>query len=231
MIPAFTTILLIEDDKSIRRFLKMTLEAEGMSILEASTGKQGLVEAALRRPELIILDLGLPDMDGVEAIKQLRTWSTLPILILSARSDEGQKVRALDAGADDYLTKPFGTLELLARIRAHLRKRATSSNESQSPIFEFGDVHVDFLSRRVSRANQEIHLTPTEYKLLSTLIRSVGKVLTHRQLLQEVWGTGHTDRAHYLRIYMAHLRHKLEADPARPTHILTETGIGYRLVD
>lgn len=222
-------VLLIEDEKQIRRFLRMTLEAEGISVSEAETGRHGLTEVAVRRPDLVILDLGLPDMDGVDLIHQLRTWSDLPILVLSARSEEVQKVSALDAGADDYLTKPFGNSELMARIRVHLRKRSNES-EATAPIFQFGGVTVDFLHRRVSRMGEVVHLTPTEYKLLAVLVRNAGKVLTHAQLLREVWGTGHAERGHYLRIYMGHLRQKLEMDPARPAHIMTETGIGYRLV-
>ncbi len=223
-------IVLIEDEKQIRRFLRMTLEAEGLCVSEAETGTQGLMEVGARRPDLVILDLGLPDMDGVEVIRQLRTWSTFPILVLSARSEETQKVSALDAGADDYLTKPFGSSELMARIRVHLRKRSSDTSETSTPLFHFGEVTVDFLHRRVTRKDEIVHLTPIEYKLLAALIRNAGKVLTHTQLLREVWGTGHAERSHYLRIYMGHLRQKLEADPARPAHIMTETGVGYRLV-
>ncbi len=223
-------IVLIEDEKQIRRFLRMTLEAEGLSVSEAVTGKQGLMEVGARRPDLIILDLGLPDMDGIEVIRQLRTWSALPILVLSARSEEAQKVCALDAGADDYLTKPFGSPELMARIRVHLRKRSNDASETSTPLFHFGNITVDFLHRRVTRNDVVVHLTPIEYKLLAVLIRNAGKVQTHTQLLREVWGTGHAEHSHYLRIYMGHLRQKLEVDPARPVHIMTETGIGYRLV-
>lgn len=223
-------VVVIEDEKQIRRFLRMTLEAEGISVSEAETGKQGLLEIGARRPDLLILDLGLPDMDGVEVIRNLRTWTNLPVLVLSARSEEGQKVDALDAGADDYLTKPFGTSELTARIRAQLRRRITDGTDATAPVFRFGDVTVDFLNRLVTRKEDVVHLTPIEYKLLSALVRDAGKVLTHTQLLREVWGAGHADRSHYLRIYMGHLRQKLEADPARPVHIMTETGIGYRLV-
>jgi two-component system, OmpR family, KDP operon response regulator KdpE len=226
-----TKILLIEDDMRIRRFLRMTLEAADFAVIEAESGRQGLTEATSRRPALVILDLGLPDMDGVAAIRELRTWSTLPIIVLSARSEEAQKVDALDAGADDYLTKPFGSPELLARIRAHLRKRSMENQETESPDFTFGDVCIDFFNRRVTRLGQEVHLTPTEYSLLSVLVRNAGKVLTHRQLLREVWGAGYAERGHYLRIYMGHLRQKLESEPARPVHILTETGVGYRLAN
>jgi two-component system, OmpR family, KDP operon response regulator KdpE len=224
-------IVLIEDEKQIRRFLRMTLEAEGISVSEAETGRQGLTEVSARRPDLLVLDLGLPDMDGEEVIRQLRTWSAVPILVLSARSEEAQKVSALDAGADDYLTKPFGSSELMARIRVHLRKRSSGASEASSPTFQFGDVVVDFMHRRVTRQDEVVHLTPIEYKLLAALVRNAGKVLTHTQLLREVWGTGHSERSHYLRIYMGHLRQKLETDPARPAHIMTETGVGYRLVN
>lgn len=223
-------VVLIEDEKQIRRFLRMTLEAEGIAVSEAETGRQGLAEVGDRRPDLVILDLGLPDIDGVDMISQLRTWTSVPILVLSARSEETQKVHALDAGADDYLTKPFGSSELLARIRVHLRKRTNGVPEAGMPVFQFGDVGIDFLHRRVTRTDEVVHLTPIEYKLLTALVRNAGKVLTHTQLLREVWGTGHAERSHYLRIYMGHLRQKLEVDPARPAHIMTETGVGYRLV-
>jgi two-component system KDP operon response regulator KdpE len=221
-------ILLIEDETQIRRFLRMTLEAEGISVTEAASGEQGLLAARQCRPDLVILDLGLPDLDGVDVIGQLRAWTATPILVLSARSAEAQKVRALDAGADDYLTKPFGNSELMARIRVHLRRRASVPEASALP-FEFGDVCVDFTQRQVSRAGQPVHLTPIEFTLLEAMVRNAGKVLTHTYLLREVWGTGHAERGHYLRIYMGHLRQKLEHDPARPAHIVTETGVGYRL--
>jgi two-component system, OmpR family, KDP operon response regulator KdpE len=223
-------IVLIEDEKQIRRFLRMTLEAEGLVVTEAETGRQGLTEVGIRRPDLVILDLGLPDMDGIEVIEYLRSWSDVPILVLSARSEELQKVRALDSGADDYLTKPFGNSELMARVRVHLRRRPGDAAEANAPLFQFGDITIDFLLRRVTRDHQEVHLTPIEYKLLAALVRNAGKVRTHTQLLREVWGTGHAERSHYLRIYMGHLRQKLETDPARPAHIRTETGVGYRLI-
>ncbi len=230
MSKARSHILLIEDEKQIRRFLRMTLEAEGHTVTEASSGKQGIVEAESCRPELVVLDLGLPDMDGVEVVRQLRTWTDVPIVILSARSDEAQKVCALDTGADDYLTKPFGNSELMARIRVHLRKRAMGTLDASAQLFQFGDVSVDFPQRRVSRAGEPVHLTPIEFKLLAAMVRDAGKVLTHSYLLREVWGAGHSERGHYLRIYMGHLRQKLEDDPARPAHIVTETGVGYRLL-
>lgn len=223
-------ILLIEDEKQIRHFLRMTLEAEGITVTEAANGKQGLVEAERCLPDLIILDLGLPDMDGVEVVRQLRTGADMPIVILSARSDEAQKVCALDMGADDYLTKPFGNAELMARIRVHLRKRPKAGQDAQLPPFRFGDVSVDFQKRSVRRAGEPVHLTPIEFKLLSVMVHSAGKVLTHAFLLRTVWGAGHAERSHYLRIYMGHLRQKLENDPTRPAHIVTETGVGYRLL-
>jgi len=229
MVSPLIHILLIEDETQIRRFLRMTLEAEGISVTEAANGEQGLQAAQQCRPDLAILDLGLPDIDGVEVVRQLRTWTGMPIVILSARSDEAQKVRALDSGADDYLTKPFGNSELMARIRVHLRRRTAAAPESGAAPFEFGDVSVDFAQRQVSRAGQPVHLTPIEFKLLSALTSNAGKVLTHTFLLREVWGAGHAERGHYLRIYMGHLRQKLEHDPARPAHIITETGVGYRL--
>ncbi|PLC53193.1 two-component system response regulator KdpE [Pollutimonas nitritireducens] len=223
-------IVIVEDEKQIRRFLRMTLQAEGMVVIEAATAREGVTEVSMQKPDLVILDLGLPDRDGTEVIRQLRSWTALPILVLSARGDEDQKVNALDAGADDYLTKPFGNAELLARIRVHLRKRPSSDAQIAEPVFQFGEVVVDLMQRRVIRNGQDVHLTPIEYKLLTVLVRSAGKMLTHAQLLREVWGPGHTDRGHYLRIYMGHLRQKLEHDPARPQHIVTETGIGYRLI-
>lgn len=222
-------IVVIEDEKQICRFLRMTLEAEGIAVVEAETGREGLMEIGMRQPDLVILDLGLPDMDGVALIGQLRAWCALPVLVLSARSDEAQKVDALDAGADDYLTKPFGSSELMARIRAQLRRRLSDGGEA-APVFRFGDIVIDFPSRTVTRAGAVVHLTPTEYKLLAALVRNSGKVLTHTQLLREAWGTSNPERSHYLRVYMGHLRRKLEADPARPAHIMTETGVGYRLV-
>lgn len=224
-------VVIIEDEKQIRRFLCLTLQAEGMVVIEAATAKEGVSQVSMQKPDLVILDLGLPDLDGTEVIRQLRGWTALPILVLSARGEEAQKVSALDSGADDYLTKPFGNAELLARIRVHLRKRSNSDEQiTEQPVFQFGDVTVDLIQRRVTRSGQDIHLTPIEYRLLTVLVRSSGKLLTHAQLLREVWGPGYAERGHYLRIYMGHLRQKLERDPARPEYILTETGIGYRLI-
>ena len=221
-------VLLIEDERQIRRFLRLTLEAEHMRVSEAETGREGLTQAR-RLPDVVLLDLGLPDMDGVDVVRQLRDWSTVPVIVLSARSAEGQKVEALDAGADDYLTKPFGSAELLARIRAHLRKRVAVAG-GEAPVLAFGGVVLDLGQRTVTRDGQVVHLTPIEFRLLATLARHAGRVLTHTQLLREVWGPGHAERSHYLRVYMGHLRQKIEVDPARPVHIITETGVGYRLV-
>jgi len=221
-------IVLIEDEKSIRHFVVAALEHEGMSVFEAETGKQGLVEVATRKPDLVILDLGLPDMDGVEVIQRLREWSQVPILVLSARTQEEQKVAALDAGAEDYLTKPFGVAECLARIRVLLRRR-TRDSASVDQVFQFGDVRVDLVNRKVLKGEQEVRLTPVEYRLLSALIRDADKVQTHRELLRAVWGPSFSESNQYLRVYMGHLRQKLEDNPAMPCHILTETGVGYRL--
>ena len=223
-----SVIVAIEDDPQIRRFLRTGLESHGFQIHEADTGKLGLIEAANRKPDLVILDLGLPDMDGVEVVKKLREWSALPVIVLSARAAETDKVAALDAGADDYLTKPFGLGELLARIRVALR-HASGTAQEKGGVFAVAGLKVDLPRRRVYRDGNEVHLTPIEYRLLATLVKHAGKVITHRQLLKEVWGPGHVERSHYLRIYMAGLRHKLETDPARPRFLLTETGVGYRL--
>jgi len=232
MTPHQPVAIVVEDEKQIRRFLRTSLEAEDFAVFEAETGKQALVEAATRKPDLLILDLGLPDMDGVDVIRDIRAWTALPIIVLSARTQESDKIDALDAGADDYLTKPFGVGELMARVRVVLRRRATVGIDGQEiREFRFGDVRVDLVNRQIYRAEQLIHLTAIEYRLLTVLIRNAGKVLTHRQLLKEVWGPPHVEDSHYLRTYMAHLRQKLEADPAQPRHLITETGVGYRLVE
>jgi len=223
------TLVVIEDDPQIRRFLRTGLSAEPFRIFEAESGRAGLVEAATRRPDLVIVDLGLPDLDGVEVVAELRQWYTRPIIILSARSNEQEKIKALDAGADDYLTKPFGIGELLARIRAARRRAARDRGVDAQSSFEFGEVHVDLAARRVQRAGQDVHLTPNEYRLLAVLVRHAGKVCTHRLLLAEVWGPSRIEHGHYLRIYMAQLRHKLEADPTNPRFLRTEAGVGYRL--
>ena len=220
------SVVVVEDEKQIRRFVRSALETEGCRVFEAETGKQGLVEAGTRKPDLIVLDLGLPDLDGVEFIRDLRGWSAVPILILSARSTENDKIVALDAGADDYLTKPFGVGELLARVRALLRRQG--KNSEGSPVVSFGDIQADLSKRVVTRNGESLHLTQIEYRLLAILMANPGKVLTHRHLLREVWGPSFVESNHYLRVYVGHLRQKLEADPAQPKHILTETGVGYR---
>jgi two-component system, OmpR family, KDP operon response regulator KdpE len=222
-------VLMVEDDAVIRRFVRSALEEEGCEVFEADTVARGLIEAGTRQPSLLVLDLGLPDGDGRELIGEVRTWSQLPIIVLSARTNEEEKVAALDAGADDYLVKPFGVPELLARVRAQLRRAARVGLEAD-PVFRFGEVEVDLAQRLVSRAGQAVHLTPIEYRLLTALIRSHGRVLTHRQLLLDAWGPGYAERSHYLRIYMKQLRDKLEQDPSQPRHLLTETGVGYRLM-
>lgn len=219
--------VIVEDEAQIRRFVRAALENEDWHVHEAGTLKQGLVEAGTRKPDLVILDLGLPDGDGIDFIRDLRAWTSVPVIVLSARADETGKIRALDAGADDYLTKPFGVGELLARVRAGLRRRIPAGSEPSS--FSFGDVHIDLSARLVTKAGSEQHLTPIEYRLLMVLIANAGKVLTHRQLLREVWGPSHVESNHYLRVYMGHLRAKLEDDPAQPKFILTETAVGYRL--
>lgn len=232
MTPHQPVAIVAEDEKQIRRFLRTSLETEGFVVHEAETGKQVLIEVATRKPDLLVLDLGLPDMDGVEVIRDIRTWTSLPIIVLSARTQETDKIDALDSGADDYLTKPFGVGELMARIRVVLRRHAAAAAaEEPGHEFHFGDIRVDLLNRHVYRADQEIHLTSIEYRLLTVLIRNAGKVLTHRQLLKEVWGPSHVEDSHYLRTYMAHLRQKLESDPAQPRYLTTETGVGYRLID
>jgi two-component system KDP operon response regulator KdpE len=220
-------VVLIEDEPQMRRFLRTVLPGQGYTLFEAQTGQQGLIEAAVRKADIVILDLGLPDMDGVEVVKRLREWSAIPVIVLSARAQEEDKVAALDAGADDYLTKPFGVGELLARLRVALRHAMRSPEGMQ--VFESGSLKVDLSARRVEAAGREVHLTPIEYRLLSVLVRHAGKVLTHRQLLKEVWGPSHIEHAHYLRIYMAQLRRKLEEDAAQPRYLLTEPGVGYRL--
>lgn len=222
------TVVVVEDDKQIRRFVRSSLEGQGVTVFEAETGQQGMREAAFRKPDLFVIDLGLPDMDGVDVIAELRTWTQQPIIVLSARTGEEFKVAALDAGADDYLTKPFGASELLARIRAQLRRR-NRGGQQETPQVRFGAVSVDLSERHVTKAGEVIHLTPIEYRLLTMLVRHAGRVLTHQQLLREVWGPSYVEHQHYLRVYMGHLRQKLESDPTQPAHILTETGVGYRL--
>jgi two-component system, OmpR family, KDP operon response regulator KdpE len=222
-------IVVIEDDEQIRRLISMILEAEDFIVYTADNGKRGLVEVGTRKPDIAIIDLGLPDRDGVDLIQDIRVWGSLPIIVLSARTNEVEKVRALDAGADDYITKPFGSAELLARVRAHLRRRNNNPNAQQSQI-TFGEVKVDFIKRLVYRNDEPVSLTPIEYRLLTALLRSAGCVLTQRTLLKEVWGPAYVEHAHYLRIYMGHLRNKLERDPAQPRHLITEIAVGYRIV-
>jgi len=222
-------VIVVEDEAQIRRFVRLALEAEDCLVHEAETLQRGLIDAGTRHPDLIILDLGLPDGDGVDFIRDLRNWSQIPVIVLSARSEEADKVRALDAGADDYLTKPFGTAELVARVRAHLRRRSLSGDQELS-VIEFGDIRIDLRKRSVERAGQPLHLTPIEYRLLTYLATNPDCVLTHRQILKAVWGPSHSEDAHYVRVYMGHLRKKLEGQPAQPRHIITESSVGYRFV-
>ena len=222
-------VLIIEDEPQMRRFLRATLRAHDYQVVEAATAREGMAQAAGRNPEIVLLDLGLPDRDGLEVARALRASTRTPIIVLSARGQEHDKVAALDHGADDYLTKPFGVPELLARMRVALRHAALPADAVPAPVFQAGELRVDLVRREVFRGGQEVHLTPTEYRLLAALIRYAGRVITHRQLLQEVWGASYVDQTHYLRVYMAQLRHKLESDPTRPRLLTTEPGVGYRL--
>ena len=229
-----THILIVEDEADIRRFVRLTLETEGHTVHEAATLQRGLIEAGTRRPDLVVLDLGLPDGDGVDLIRELRTWSATPIIVLSARSAEASKIAALDAGADDYLVKPFGSGELTARVRAQLRRtqqqQATGTASGGEPVIAFGDVVVDLARRTVQRAGEPVHLTPIEYKLLTHLASQPDRVVTHQQLLKAVWGPGHVQDTHYVRVHMANLRKKVEHNASMPRHLLTEAGVGYRFV-
>jgi two-component system KDP operon response regulator KdpE len=220
--------LLVEDEPQIRRFVRSALEQEGWQVLEAGKLQRGLIDAGTRAPDLIVLDLGLPDGDGVDFLTDLRKWSAIPVIVLSARAGEEEKIRALDAGADDYLTKPFGTGELLARVRATFRRQRSGAGEP-NPKIAFGDVVLNARDRLVTKAGKIVHLTPTEYRLLGELANNAGRVITAVQLLRAVWGPGQAENGHYLRIYMGHLRHKLEDDPAQPRYLVTETAVGYRL--
>lgn len=222
------TVLIIEDEQQIRRFLRPAVEAAGYRLVEATTGADGVLQATQCNPDVIILDLGLPDIDGLEVIRRVREWSHRPILILSARGQEDDKVNALDAGADDYVQKPFSVSELMARVRVALRHGATTAGEKESAALTAGDLEIDLLRREVRRNGELVHLTPIEFKLLATLVKHAGLVLTHRQLLKEVWGPGHAEESHYLRLFVHQLRQKLEINPARPRHLITEAGVGYR---
>jgi len=224
-------VLLIEDEPQMRRFLRAALEPHDYRLVEAETAREGLGHATAHNPDVVLLDLGLPDLDGLEVTRRIREWSRMPIIVLSARGCESDKVAALDAGADDYVTKPFAVGELLARMRVALRHASQAEGGHEEPILAVGDLRVDLAARRVHLAGREIHLTPTEYKLLAVLVRHAGRVLTHRQLLREVWGMNAIQHTHYLRVYMTQLRHKLEPDPARPRYLQTELGVGYRLRD
>lgn len=221
--------LLVEDEPQIRRFVRAALEEEGWHVHEAATVQRGLSDAGTRSPDLIILDLGLPDGDGIDFIGDIRKWSSVPVIVLSARTGEVDKINALDAGADDYLTKPFSVGELQARVRATVRRQRQPEAANAGQV-QFGNVTVDLKDRRVSKGGVSVHLTPTEYRLLAVMVGSAGRVLTNPQLLRSVWGPSHADDGHYLRIYMGHLRHKLEDDPSQPRYFLTETGVGYRLL-
>ena len=221
--------IIVEDEPQIRRFVRLALEEEGWQVHEADTLRRGLIDAGTRKPNLVVLDLGLPDGDGVDFINDVREWSNMPIIVLSVRTQEASKVRALDAGADDYLTKPFGVSELLARVRSTMR-RLHRTEEKGSDVIRFGDVALDLKSHLVTKVGEVVHLTPTEYRLLTVLAANAGKVVTNRQLLLDVWGPSHSESSHYLHVYMRHLRQKLEDDPAQPRYLLTETAVGYRLV-
>ncbi|PKN71250.1 MAG: DNA-binding response regulator [Deltaproteobacteria bacterium HGW-Deltaproteobacteria-12] len=221
-------ILLIEDEMQMRRFLRVALESEHYRLVETDTGKEGLVKAAAWNPDAVLLDLGLPDMDGIEVIKRLREWSKVPIIIISAREQENDKIKALDCGADDYLTKPFGVGELLARIRVASRHKRLQQSGQNEIEFVADELRIDYSRRQVFLDNNEIHLTPIEYSLIALLTQHAGKVMTHRQLLKEVWGPSHIEQTQYLRVYMTQLRHKIEKDPARPRFLINEPGVGYR---
>ncbi len=224
-------VLVVEDEPQMRRFLRASLESRGFRLLEASTAAEATLLATSHNPEVILLDLGLPDGDGLELTQQLRGWTRVPIIVVSARGREDDKVDALDAGADDYLTKPFGVKELLARIRAALRRAQAPSAGQPSPVIELGGLRIDLARRMVSVDGAEKHLTPTEYRLLSLFAQNMGKVITHRQILREVWGPGHEDQTHYVRVQMVELRKKLERNPAQPRWLITEQGVGYQLRD
>lgn len=226
--PLTATILLIEDERQMRRFLRVTLQSEKYIVLEAETANDGLSQAATRNPDIVLLDLGLPDMDGLDVIEKLREWSAVPVIVISAREQEGDKIKALDRGADDYLTKPFGAGELLARIRVALRRAASKNQDQREAVFVSDELRIDFLKRQVYSGTREVHLTPIEYRLLTVLVRNAGRVMTHRQILKEVWGPAYVEQTHYLRVFMNQLRRKIEAESTRPRFLLNEPGIGYR---
>lgn len=223
-------ILVVEDELPIRRFLRPAIEAAGWRLIEAETGQCGILEASQSRPDVILLDLGLPDIDGIEVVRRVREWSPVPIIILSARGQETDKIAALDAGADDYVQKPFNVGELIARVRVALRHAASQAQPAADPTIVAGDITIDLHRRFVTKSGQEVHLTPLEYKLLTTLVRHMGMVMTHRQLLREVWGPGHAEDSTYLRMFVRQLRLKLESNPTQPKHLQTEVGVGYRFV-
>ncbi len=223
------TILIVEDEPEIRRFLRSSLGAEGYKVVESATGRRGAIDATTHKPDLAIIDLGLPDIDGVEVIRQIRQWSVMPVLVLSARAREHAKIEALDAGADDYITKPFGVGELLARVRVAMRHAVRPA--SGLGVLKLEEATVDLEARKALRAGREVHLTPIEFRLITHLAKHLGMVVTQKQLLTEVWGPTHAEDTHYLRIYMKQLRDKLEKDPVQPRHFITETGVGYRLME
>jgi len=222
-------ILVIEDEPQMMRFLRASLGTHGYRLVESTDARDGLAQAAARAPDIILLDLGLPDVDGLEVTNRLREWTQIPIIVISARGQDEDKIKALDAGADDYLTKPFSVGELLARIRVALRHASRAASGREEPVFLLDDLRVDLAKRQVFVDDEEVHLTPTEYKLLALLVRHAGRVVTHRQLLKEVWGPGFVEHTQYLRVFMGQLRHKLERDPTRPNHLVNEPGVGYRL--
>ena len=224
-------VLVIEDEGAIRRFLRAGLEGQGYHCVEGGTGGEGITQAATRSPDVILLDLGLPDLDGLAVVRRIREWSGIPIIVLTARGQERDKIDALDGGADDYVTKPFSMPELLARMRVALRHRTRAGSDPETSVLEFGNLRIDLARRRVSVGDAPVQLTRIEYRLLTTLARHAGRVLTHEFLLREVWGPAYTDQHHYLRVYMAQLRHKLEPDPGRPRLLMTETGVGYRMAE
>jgi len=224
-------VLIVEDEPQLRRFLRTALGAQGYRLVEAETVREALIAATTHNPELILLDIGLPDGNGIDLTRRIREWSRVPIIVISARGKEDDKVAALDVGADDYLTKPFGVNELLARIRVALRHALSSASTTGEPVLEIGPLRLDLTRREVLVAGAAVHLTPLEYRLLALLAQNAGKVLTHRQILKEVWGPGSANETHYLRVFMAQLRRKVESDPARPRLLLTESGVGYRMRD